>query len=102
MRILTRKRLNEYCRKYPATRSSLEGWHAIVKAASWKSLADVRKIYPSADAVVVKSGRTVTVFNIAGNKSRLLVALHYNRGRAYVLDMLSHAEYDRGNWKEVL
>ncbi|MEN6625134.1 MAG: type II toxin-antitoxin system HigB family toxin [Candidatus Sumerlaeia bacterium] len=102
MRIITRKRIRQFCREYPATRSSLEGWYAIVKSTSWKSLADVRRIYPSADAVLVKSGRTVTVFNIAGNKFRLLAALHYNRGRAYVIDMLTHAEYDRGDWKEKL
>lgn len=102
MRIITRKRLKDFCKRYPAARPSLEGWHAIVKASKWKSLADVRKIYPSADAVNVKSGRTVTIFNVAGNKFRLLAALHYNRDRAYVLDMLTHSDYDRSGWKETL
>ena len=48
------------------------------------------------------SGSTVTVFNIRGNKYRLLVAIHYNRQRVYVLRLLRHAEYSKGLWKDQL
>jgi mRNA interferase HigB len=58
-------------------------------------LAEVRRVIPSADRV----GR-YTVFNIGGNKARLIAAIHYNRGKVYIRHILTHAEYDRGAWKE--
>lgn len=50
---------------------------------------------PSADQV----GK-LTVFNISGNKVRLIAAIHYNRGRIYIRAVLTHAEYDEKRWKE--
>ena len=63
---------------------------------------DTRKTYPHADQVKVRSGRVVTVFNIAGNDFRLMTAIHYDRGRVFILDFLTHAEYNRSNWKDRL
>ena len=60
-----------------------------------RQLAEVRRVIPSADRV----GR-YTVFNIGGNKARLIAAIHYNRGKVYIRHILTHAEYDRGAWKE--
>ena len=51
--------------------------------------------YPHADQV----GK-FTVFNIGGNKYRLIAVIHYNRGKVFVRHVLTHAEYDEGNWKE--
>jgi mRNA interferase HigB len=42
----------------------------------------------------------LTVFNIGGNKVRLIAALHYNRGKVYIRAVLTHAEYDTGAWKK--
>ena len=61
----------------------------------------MRRVYPHADAVTVESGGIVTVFNIGGNKYRLIAAIHYNRHKVYmyIRAVLTHAEYDRGRWK---
>ena len=64
---------------FPKAARFLENWRAIVRAAEWKSLVDVRKTYPSADAIKVESGRQVVVFNVCGNDYRLVVAVHFNR-----------------------
>ncbi len=40
------------------------------------------------------------IFDVGGNKYRLIVAIHYNTGRVYVRNVLTHAEYDRGKWKK--
>jgi len=40
------------------------------------------------------------VFNIGGNKARLIAAIHYNRRKVYIRAVLTHHEYDRGKWKE--
>jgi mRNA interferase HigB len=102
MRVISRKRLTEFARKHPDARTALDTWFRTVKAARWASIADVRRVYPHADAVTVESGKTVTVFNVRGNDYRLVTALHYNTGRVYVLRALTHAEYDKDAWKDQL
>jgi mRNA interferase HigB len=77
----------------------LEAWRVVVRAADWGSLGDVRRTYPHADPVKVASGRTVTVFNVCGNNYRLVVAIHYDKRRVYILRLLTHAEYSKGTWK---
>lgn len=52
--------------------------------------------------VRVASERPVFVFNIAGNNFRLIVAIHFNTGRVFLLDFLSHAEYSKDAWKNKL
>ena len=80
----------------------LEGWIAVVKCAEWGTIRDVRATYPSADPVKVASGRNVTVFNVCGNDYRLIVAIHYNKRRVYTLRFMTHAEYDKNQWKNDL
>lgn len=69
-------------------------WFRIAKKATWKSLADVRKTFSSADAV-----EKWTVFNIKGNRYRLIAEMNYLSGRLYIRHVLTHAEYDREGWK---
>ncbi len=52
--------------------------------------------------MTVASGKTVTVFNIGGNKFRLVVAIHYNRQRVYLLRLMTHAEYSKNRWQKKL
>jgi len=52
-------------------------------------------MFPAADQV----GK-LTVFNIGGNKVRLIAAIHYNRKKIYIRAILSHAEYDKSKWKK--
>jgi mRNA interferase HigB len=65
-------------------------------------LSEVRRVYPHADPVAVASNRTVVVFNIRGNRYRLITAIHYNRQVIYTLRFLTHAEYSKDRWKEDL
>lgn len=102
MRIITEKRLAEYMRDYADARAALTAWIAIVRKSRWASIDDLRVTFPSADGVPVRSGRTVTVFNIRGNRYRLITAIHYNRECIYILRLLTHAEYDKDQWKETL
>jgi mRNA interferase HigB len=102
MHVITRKRLREFAEQHPDSAEALERWYRHLRQARWESIQDVRGVYPRADAVAVKSGNTVTVFNIGGNKYRLLAAIHYNRQRVYVLRVLRHSEYTRAAWKDTL
>jgi mRNA interferase HigB len=100
--IISGKRRREFAGRFPDAAESLENCYRLLRQAKWESLQDVRRVYPHADAVTVASGRTVTVFNICGNKYRLMAAIHYNRQRVYVLRLLRHAEYSKGSWKNKL
>ena len=94
MHVITRKRLNEFASEYPDATSALERWYRVMKARRVRNFAELRELFPSADQVANK-----TVFNIGGNKYRIITVLHYNRGRVYIRAILTHREYDKGNWK---
>jgi mRNA interferase HigB len=95
MHIITRKRLNEFVEKFPETTNALTDWYRLMKQNDFDSIAEVRSVFPSADKV----GK-LTVFNIGGNKVRLIAAIHYNRKKIYIRAILTHKEYDEGKWKE--
>jgi mRNA interferase HigB len=93
--VISRKRLLESATKHRELLAPLDTWYRIVKKAEWKSLEAVRSTFPSADAV----GRW-TVFNIKGNSYRLIVEMNYTGQRVYIRHVLTHAEYDKGAWKQ--
>lgn len=74
----------------------------VAKKAKWQGLNDVRASYRSADMVKVKSKKQVLVFNIGGNQFRLIIAAHFDRQNLYILRFMTHAEYNKNNWKEEL
>ena len=102
MRIIKPAALEEFWKKYPKSKPSLSNWFKIAKIAKWKHLADVRTHFPATDAVKMKSGSMVTIFNISGNAYRLIVAIHYNREIVYLLRFLTHADYSKESWKNDL
>ena len=95
MHIITRKRLNEFAEKHPDTKSGLQHWYELMKTKDFTSFADLRSVFPSADHV----GK-LTVFNIGGNKYRLIVAINYKTQIVYVHYVLTHKDYDSDGWKE--
>lgn len=102
VRVIKRLTLREFAGRHPKTRRYLDDWHRIVRAAMWQSLVDVRRTFPSADMVKTASGKPVVVFNVCGNEFRLIVAIHFNKQRVYILRLLPHAEYSKDRWKAEL
>jgi mRNA interferase HigB len=92
--VISRKKLRDAAERHAELSGSLEAWYRLAKKAAWRSLAEVRQLFPSADAV----GR-FTVFNIKGNGYRLITEINYRYGRLYIRHVLTHAEYDKGAWK---
>ena len=95
MHIITRKRLNDFATNHSDVKSGLRHWYRLMKSGRFSSFAELRVLFPSADQV----GK-LTVFNIGGNKARLIAAIHYNRQKVYIRAILTHAEYDEEKWKE--
>jgi mRNA interferase HigB len=100
VRIIKPTTVRDYYRKHRDAESWLKRWRVTVEAADWRSLADVRRAYPDADAAPAASGNTVTIFNVKGKRYRLIVAIHYNMQRVYIRDFLTHAEYNDQKWKQ--
>lgn len=95
MRVITRRRLLEFAEKHLDANEPLDRWYRILKSNDFESFSELRKSFPSADKV-----NKLTVFNIGGNKFRLIVAIHYDRKIVYIRNILTHQEYDKGRWKE--
>lgn len=98
MHIISRRKLTDFSANNAAAQKPLEAWFKIVSRASWRNFVELRQTFPSADLV----GR-LTVFNLAGNKYRLIAKVTYRMGATdgtvYVRAILTHAEYDKGGWK---
>jgi mRNA interferase HigB len=97
MHIVKRKTLEEYGFAHKEVESQLHSWYAEAHAAKWQSPADIIKRFPSADPV----GNNRMVFNIKGNKFRLVVKIHYNTGIVYIRFIGTHAEYDLIDAEEI-
>ena len=100
MRVISVKLLRAFWENQPDAEGPLRQWYKTVEHARWRSLSDTRKSYPHADAVRTESGDTLTVFNIGGNKYRLIVRIRYDYLLVNVRSVLTHKEYDKGKWKE--
>jgi mRNA interferase HigB len=95
LHIISRKRLKEAAARHRDIEAPLDVWFRIVKKASWQNLTDVRKTFASADLV-----NRWTVFNIKGNRYRLIAEINYRFQRVYIRHVLTHAEYDQEKWKQ--
>ena len=91
MRVISRKPLREFAGKHPQAKTPLDAWFAEASRARWSSFADVKATYGSADVV---AGNRV-IFNLGGNKFRLVVKIAYPFQTVFVRFVGTHAEYDR-------
>jgi mRNA interferase HigB len=91
LHVISRRRLLEAAEEHGDLGESLDIWYRIAKRAEWRSLADVRQIFPSADGV-----GAYTVFNIKGNRYRLICEINYGTSRVYIRQVLTHADYSKG------
>ena len=98
--MIGQKLLRLFWEQHPDAETPLRQWYRTATHAEWASMQEVRETYPHADAVRTKSGETLNVFNIGGNKYRLVVRLRYDFQLVNVRAVLTHAEYDEGTWKE--
>lgn len=91
MRIIARKTLRDFWETYPDEEQSLRAWFANAQNAEWKSPADVKADYRNAS--IIANNRVV--FNIKGNRYRLVTAVNYPYGIIYIRFVGTHQEYDQ-------
>ncbi|RII27291.1 MAG: addiction module toxin RelE [Geobacter sp.] len=91
MRIISRKTLREFWDLHPDARQPLQAWYDDVKRAEWHSPADIKRIYRNASFLADNR----VVFNIKGNKYRLIVAVQYAHGILFIRFVGIHRDYDK-------
>ncbi len=94
MQIIALRTLRQFCEKHPQAETPIRVWHAAVSRAEWKSPADVKRQF---GATVDFVGDNRVIFDLAGNKYRLIGHVSYTYKRVLVKFIGTHAEYDRVN-----
>lgn len=94
MHLIAIRKLRKDANVYPDVAQAIEAWYRVIKSAQWRNLEDVRLVYRDAEAV-----GNFTVFNIKGNKYRLIVGMDYQSQTVFYKYLLTHAEYDKDKWK---
>src|SRR5580692_10396043 len=97
MRVISRKRLNELAKRYPETKVEMDAWFHEAKTADWSTPMQIKMKYGNAS--ILKGCRVV--FNICGNKYRLIVKINYHYSIVYVRFAGTHREYDAVNADEI-
>ncbi|MFP4500729.1 MAG: type II toxin-antitoxin system HigB family toxin [Candidatus Hydrogenedentota bacterium] len=97
MRIIARSTLRDFWAQYPDAEQPLKAWFAEVSAATWNSSADVKDHFRSAS--IINNERVV--FNICGNKYRLIVSVNYEVGIVFIKFLGTHEHYDKVDARKV-
>ena len=97
MHVISRKTLSDYWQRVPETEQPLKAWFAEAQKAQWSRPAEIKEKYRSASFL---NGNRV-VFNICGNKHRLIVRINYASKTVFIRFVGTHAEYDKINAEEV-
>jgi mRNA interferase HigB len=95
MHVISKKRLRELWQLRPDAEPGLTAWYKVASKTNWDTFADLRQTYPHADLV----GKCI-VFNVCGNRYRLVTTTRFDLGRMYIRSVMTHSEYDRDRWKE--
>jgi mRNA interferase HigB len=92
MTLVNRKALVKATKKNHQLRKAVLSWELIAEAATWHSIVDLRQSFPTADFL---KGTNVTCFDILGGGFRLMTFVSYTRQEINIIELLTHAEYDR-------
>lgn len=98
--MISLKPLREFWERHNDAEEPLRLWYKTANSGKWSSLQDVRQTYPHADSVKSASGDNLTVFNIGGNKYRLVARIRYDYQLVNVRAVMTHNEYDESKWKQ--
>lgn len=94
MHVITRKRILEAAEKHPQCESALFQWYRLISKGTFHNFAELKATFGSVDKV-----GHLYLFDISGNKLRLIAAVHFNTGKVFIRHILTHEEYDSNRWK---
>ncbi|HME06291.1 MAG TPA: type II toxin-antitoxin system HigB family toxin [Bryobacteraceae bacterium] len=94
MHVVSHKAIRIFCVEHPHARSAMDHWYRVAKQATWSSFLDVRQSFNTADFVAPQ-----VVFDIGGNKYRLVSEINFGRKVLFIRAIMTHEEYEKGTWK---
>jgi mRNA interferase HigB len=94
VRVISRRAIRTFAARYPEALEPLLHWANATETVDWRTPGDVRRTFNSADFV-----GDLTVFDVGGNKYRVVSFVHYRQRVVYIKYVLTHKEYDKGAWK---
>lgn len=89
MHVITRKRLVEFAARFADAEEPLDVWYRMMKSQVFRTPAELKAVFGTASFL----HNNITVFNIAGNKYRLVATMRYDMGKVFIRRVLTHAEY---------
>ncbi len=95
MHVISEKRIWQAKAQWPRAASALDAWYRLIKSASPQDFATMKAMFPAIDKV-----GDLHVFDIGGNKIRLIAFVKYRSQRVFIRAILGHAQYAKGKWKE--
>jgi len=93
--VISQRGLNQLIAKHPEAEDEAIAWYRAARRATWSSLEEVRRVFPSADTV-----GAVLIFDLCHNRYRLIAIPVYRLQKLYVKALVTHKEYDREEWKK--
>ena len=94
MRIISRKAFRIFSQKHPESGQTFDDFYGKIRRCVAQNLAELRQTFPSADSV----GDCI-VFDVGGNKYRVITRINYKHQKMFIRFVMSHAEYDKDKWK---
>jgi mRNA interferase HigB len=96
--VISQKPLREFGTKHRDAAGPLRAWLKLARNGRFQNLQELKRTFAGVDMVSAK-GREFYVFNVGGNKYRMITAIHFNAQKLFVHYILTHSEYDRERWK---
>lgn len=90
MRVISKARLRDFWERRPEALGAMAAWHRIITSCRAENFAELRTVFASADYVPPR----YTVFNVGGNKFRIVACIHYDQQKVFIRGVLTHREYD--------
>ena len=95
MHVVSHKAIRLFCEHCPDAESAMDHWYRVAKRATWASFAEVKQSFNAADFVA-----PYVVFDIGGNKYRLVAEINFSRSVLFIRGIMAHKEYAKGAWKK--
>jgi mRNA interferase HigB len=93
-RVISRRALREFWEIHPQAKDPLSAWSRVMERSTFADFTAIKRTFGAADYVA-----PYTVFDIGGNKFRIIAAIHYNRERVYIRHVFTRPEYDQWSYE---
>jgi mRNA interferase HigB len=102
--VIGRRKLRDFYQARPERRQhggAFEDWYKIARRAEWDNFQEAKATFVQTDVASGGQGKTATIFDVGGNKCRIVANIDYMRKTVLIVAVLTHAEYDKGIWKRL-